>query len=47
MAVERDPVVLEMRAETAELQLTVEKVERTRIVEVLVSLKKPAKEAAA
>ena len=35
------------RAETAELQLTVEKVERTRIVEVLVSLKKPAKEAAA
>jgi len=31
----------------AELQLTVEKVERTRIVEVLVSLKKPAKEAAA
>jgi len=35
------------RAETAELQLTVEKVERTRIVEVLVALKKPAKEAAA
>jgi putative hemolysin len=35
------------RTETAELQLTVEKVERTRIVEVLVSLKKPAKEAAA
>jgi putative hemolysin len=35
------------RAETAGLQLTVEKVERTRIVEVLVSLKKPAKEAAA
>ncbi|HZO39474.1 MAG TPA: hemolysin family protein [Methylomirabilota bacterium] len=35
------------RTETAELQLTVEKVERTRIVEVLVALKKPAKEAAA
>ncbi len=36
------------RTETPELQLTVEKVERTRIVEVLVSLKKPApKEAAA
>ena len=35
------------RTETAELQLTVEKVERTRVVEVLVSLKKPAKEAAA
>jgi putative hemolysin len=35
------------RAETAQLQLTVEKVERTRIVEVLVALKKPAKEAAA
>src|SRR5207237_9424682 len=35
------------RAEAAELQLTVEKVERTRIVEVLVALKKPAKEAAA
>ena len=35
------------RTETAELQLTVEKVERTRIVEVLVALKKPAKEVAA
>ena len=36
------------RTETPELQLTVEKVERTRILEVLVSLKKPApKEAAA
>jgi len=36
------------RTETPELQLTVEKVERTRIVEVLVSFKKPApKEAAA
>ena len=36
------------RAETPELSVTVEKVERTRIVEVLVSLKKPApKEAAA
>ena len=30
------------RAETPELSVTVEKVERTRIVEVLVSLKKPA-----
>ena len=30
------------RAETSELSVTVEKVERTRIVEVLVSLKKPA-----
>ncbi len=36
------------RTETSELRLTVEKVERTRIVEVLVSLKKPvSKEAAA
>ena len=36
------------RTETPELALTVEKVERTRIVEVLVSLKKPfSKEAAA
>ncbi|PYM92767.1 MAG: HlyC/CorC family transporter [Candidatus Rokuibacteriota bacterium] len=36
------------RTETPELRLTVEKVERTRIVEVLVSLKKPVpKEAAA
>ena len=36
------------RTETAEFRLTVEKVERTRIVEVLVSLKKPtSKEAAA
>jgi CBS domain containing-hemolysin-like protein len=36
------------RFETPELWLTVEKVERTRILEVLVSLKKPApKEAAA
>jgi CBS domain containing-hemolysin-like protein len=36
------------RTETPELRLTVEKVERTRIVEVLVSLKKPSsKEAAA
>jgi CBS domain containing-hemolysin-like protein len=36
------------RTETPELQLTVEKMERTRIVEVLISLKKPAsKEAAA
>ena len=30
------------RAETPELSVTIEKVERTRIVEVLVSLKKPA-----
>jgi putative hemolysin len=36
------------RVETAELRLTVEKVERTRILEVLVSLKRPTpKEAAA
>ncbi len=35
------------RAETPELVVTVEKVERTRIVEVLLSLRAPAKEAAA
>jgi CBS domain containing-hemolysin-like protein len=36
------------RVDTAELRLTVEKVERTRILEVLVSLKRPTpKEAAA
>ena len=35
------------RAETPELRVVVEKVERTRIVEVLVSLKKPASREAA